>query len=79
MPKVSFMTGLVKDLDPERKTGIFVLAAVTPEGKVSEMLFATDQDRTNVVDALGARLGFPPEEVSAARLQQFGFDASRLT
>jgi hypothetical protein len=58
--------------------GIFVLAAVTSDGRVSEILFPSDRDRKNVVDALGVRIGFPPEEVSAARLQEFGFDSTRL-
>jgi hypothetical protein len=78
MPKVTFIEAFIEDPDSERNAGIFVLAAVTPDGRVSEILFPTDRDRTNVVDALGARIGFPPEEVSAARLQEFGFDSSRL-
>jgi hypothetical protein len=56
----------------------FTLAAVTADGKTSEISFSSEQDRTKVVHALGAQIGYPPKEVSSERLQQFGFDSKRL-
>jgi hypothetical protein len=36
--EVTFMNAFIKDLDPERSAGIFVLAAVTPDGRASEIM-----------------------------------------